>query len=162
MIRRMKLAFTQITWLIVVACAAFVVVMSVSESELAIRMGNYMSLSLSIACLVRYRFEAWRALTRFRPTGINVLGLGIFLNWISSQLRAMSSTLLRDFDIWWLNDTILVPLLLFVVLLSGIFHFAGPKIENGRLPKQSFAQLALIFLFGIIPALLITLFVQTK
>lgn len=159
MIRRIKLALTQITWLIIVACAVFIAVMVFSESEVIIRVGNYMSLSLSVACVIRYRHEAWRALTNFKPTGINVLGLGIFLNWLSSQLRATSSTLLRDFNIWWLNDSILIPTFLFIALLSGIFHFAGPRIENGKMSRHTLVQLALVFFVGIIPALVITIFV---
>lgn len=159
MMRRIKLALTQITWVIIIACAVFTVVMMSTDSQIIIRIGNYMSLSLSIACVIRYRYEAWNALTSFRPTGINVLGLGIFLSWCSTQLRVASSTLLRDFDIWWLNDVFLIPAFLFLAVLSGVFCFAGPRIERGKMNRHTLAQLALVLFFGIVPALVITVFI---
>ena len=148
---------TQIVWVIMLFGFVFVAVLSVVGNEVAVRIENYINIVLSFACVARYRHEAIRALITKLPTSIQILCLGIFFNWIANNIRSFLSTLARDFDILWLNDSVIVPIFLFFTFMSGVFHLIVPYVEPTKIDRKAWYEVLAIVVGGTSLALIVTL-----
>lgn len=148
---------TQIAWLIITTCAIFVFGISWTGNELATRIENYIGITLSVACIVRYRHDAWKALVQERSSSVQLLGLGIVLAWLANSFRNLYSTLQRDFNIDWLPSSWVVPTFLFIMLLSGILHVMVPKVHDGVINRRAIKEISIYVLIGITLALGVTL-----
>lgn len=148
---------TQIAWIMILLCMVFIFGLTLIGNETAVRIENYVGVSLSLAAFVRYRHDAWDALVSSKPTGFQILALGIFINWMGNNIRNIYSSLDRDFGLGWVRWGFVVPFFLFLMVLSGLLHLAGPTIDrNGRLPVRSLVQIGAIVLSGVIAAVAVT------
>lgn len=148
---------TQIAWLTIAFCLVFIFTLTIIGNETAIRVENYVGVAVSFAAFVRYRHDAWDALFSARPTGFQILALGIFVSWMGNLIRNIYSSVERDFGIGWVRWGPLVPVFLFLMVLGGIMHLAGPRMQGGRLPVRALVEIAAVVLAGVVAALAVTL-----
>lgn len=151
---------TQITWVIILGCLAFVLALSTVGNELAVRIENYINILLSVAVVYRYRKESIKALFDQAPSNIQVLGLGIILAWLANNVRSFYSSLQRDFHIAWLTDSIVVPFFLYLMLLSGLFHLIVPYVKRTHIDRKAWFEIIGIVTFGTVLALTVTFLVD--
>lgn len=148
---------TQLAWAMIVLCVVFVVVLSFIGGETAVRVENYVGMALSIAAFIQYRHDAWDALVRNRPTGYQILALGIFINWMRNNIQSIYSSLVRDFNLDWELGDVVVAFFLFLMVLSGLLHVVGPTLdEEGFIPKRAYIRIGIVVTLGIIAAIAVT------
>lgn len=148
---------TQIAWILILLCMAFILCLTLIGNETAVRIENYVGCAVSFAAFVRYRHDAWGALFSARPTGFQILALGIFVSWMGNLIRNIYSSVERDFGIGWVRWGFVVPFFLFLMVLGGIMHLAGPTIDkSGRLPGRSLVQIGAVVAYGILAAVAVT------
>lgn len=150
---------TQLTWVLVIGCVAFMMALSIVGNEIATRVENYIGIALAVACLVKYRHASVQAILSKLPTNVQVLSLGIFVAWFGNIIRNVYSSLDRDFGISWIRLGPYVPMFLFMFLLSGMLHIAAPHVKDGKISGETWLELAIVVASGTIVAMAVTVYV---
>lgn len=153
---------TQLSWVLIIGCVAFMMALSIVGNEIATRVENYIGIALSIACIVKYRHAAVQALISKLPTNVQVLSLGIFIAWMGNNIRNIYSSLDRDFGVSWLRLGPYVPIFLYMFLLSGMLHLAAPHVKDGKISVETWLELAIVVGAGTIVAMMVTVYVAYK
>lgn len=139
-----------------IACLAYVVVSQLIDSPAAVRLLNSIIITTSGACVVLYAPLAWRALTSLRPTNAQYMGLGLELASLGSLGQRVTSLMVRDFDLRAFTDNVIIPLSLFIILVSRLFQIIAIYADDDGLPRRKWLDLVAIVASGVLLALLVT------
>lgn len=147
---------THISWIAIVLCFVFILTLTIIGNELAVRIENYIGVSLAVACLIEYRKEAMDALVKPRPTNFQVFALGMAMIMLASIIRNFYSSIERDFGLGWVRWGPMVPVFLFLMILGSVFKIIAPHVREGKVDWATLRHVIWIGMFGVAGALIVT------
>lgn len=103
---------------------------------------NIGTLSVSVAVVTTY-LPVWiRTLCKTTLDGPEALSLGIGCTWISEIGQRLWSIAWRGLEQpFWMTQSPLLPLLLYLTLIGGIQHITAPGVINGVIPTRNWIAL---------------------
>lgn len=146
----------QVAWIVIIACSAYVVISSVIDNPISVRLLNSTIISTSFVCVVLYAKLAWQAVSRRRPTNADLMGLGLFLASLGSMLQRIPSMMVRDFGLAWISDNVIIPGGLFIILLSRIFQVLAIGATDNGVERHKWETITIALGGGFTLALLVT------
>ncbi len=103
---------------------------------------NIGTLSVSVAVVTTY-LPVWiQTLCKETLDGPEALSLGIGCTWFSEIGQRLWSIAWRGLDQpYWMTQSPLLPLLLYLTLIGGIQHITAPGVINGVIPTRNWIAL---------------------
>lgn len=106
------------------------------------RILNICVLSISVAVVTTYMPVWIRTLCKERMDGPEALSLGIGCTWTGEIGQRLWSIVWRGLDQpYWMTQSTLLPLFLFLAVVGGIQHITAPGVINGVIPTRNWIAL---------------------